>query len=104
MSRQSAWTVSVYACCPGLIINGASPFTVKSVLVWMINYTLSLVIRPLRKKNSSLAVFNRSRSSDVNRLLRFLGDGDQEERLEEVGPQLGLKGEMEEAWGGDADN
>lgn len=49
MSR-SAHTVSFYACCPRLIINGSSPFTFKRVLLWVMNCMSStLVIRHLNK-------------------------------------------------------
>lgn len=42
-------TVPANACRPSLIINGTPHFTVKSVLVWMINYMFALVIRHLSK-------------------------------------------------------
>lgn len=72
---QSAQTILVYACCPSLIINGSPPFTLKSVLVWMVSM-ITLMIRQLRQKHlQCLAVLNRSPSSDVNGLLELLGDG-----------------------------
>lgn len=48
----SVWTVPVYACCPNLIINCAPPFTVRGVLVWMINYMFTFMIRHQKEKNT----------------------------------------------------
>lgn len=104
---KSAWSVVVCACCPRLIINGFPPFALNSVLVGMINYTSTLLIRLPREKHYSPRQDLTGSRAVMHTGCGLLGGegalssacGGQKGHFGEAAVQRGLKGEMEDAAG-----